>query len=293
MSNLLITREQILAELDSVPMLSHSASRILDISNDPDHTVADVSRVAETDPVITAHILKVVNSAAFSLSQRVESLERAISYLGKNTIVGIALSQSLAALYDKPLKGYESKEGELWAHSLRTALASREIAKYSRGKLYANVAYTAGLLHDIGKSVISKFMDGAAREIISSVDNGEAEDFLSAEHELLGIDHCEIGAEMAKRWGLPDSLREAIHHHHRPQLADEAHRPLVYAVHLGDMIAMMCGLGTGADCMNYQLDAAYPEYVDISEENIPELWFTVEQEFVKTKSVLFGDKEGE
>ena len=208
---------------------------------------------------------------------------------GKNVIVGIAISQSLSGIYDKPLEGYESQKGEFWEHSLRTALASREIAKFSRGGLYANVAYTAGLLHDIGKSILSKFIDGSAKQMLSSIETGAVEDFLGAERELLGTDHCETGAELAKLWGLPESLREAIQYHHRPQSADEAHKPLVYAVHLGDIIAMMSGLGTGADTMNYQLDSTYPEYVNMSEDNLTELWFTVEQEFAKTKSVLFDD----
>ncbi len=292
MSNLTVTREQILADLTSVPMISHSASRVLEISNDPEHSIADISRVAEADAILTAHILKVVNSSAFSLPQRVDSLERAISYLGKNVVVGIVLSYSLSVLYDKPLEGYASQKGALWAHGLRTALASKEIVKFTSEKHFANVAYTAGILHDLGKSVISKFMSGSVRELISSVENGTAADFLDAERELLGTDHCEVGAELAKLWSLPDSLREVIRYHHRPRNADETYRPLVYAVHLGDMISMMGGLGTGADSMNYQLDSTYPDYVDISEDQLTELWFAVDQEFAKTKSVLFGDEEG-
>lgn len=284
---------QISSELQSAPMMSRAASQVLDIMNDPDHDVSDVSRMIETDTGMTAHILRVVNSAALALPNKVDSLERAISFLGVNAIVGIAIGYCTSTLFNKPLEGYESAVGEFWAHSLRTAIASREIAKYAKGEFNANIGYTAGLLHDIGKSVVSKFLMGTVEEIIALLDSGEAKDYIDAERRAVGSDHCAIGRELAEMWGLPDSLKEAIHYHHRPGEADEAHRALVYAVHLGEHIAMMSGVGTGADCMRYQLDPGFNEFFDISSDQLQELVVRVEDEFIKTKSALSGgDDEG-
>lgn len=110
--------ERILDSLDSLPMLSPCASKVLAISEIADHTVGEIARVVEADSILTGHILKVVNSAAFALSRKIETVERAVSYLGKNVIVGIALSHSVGPLYQRPLRGYEAGKGDLWAHSL-------------------------------------------------------------------------------------------------------------------------------------------------------------------------------
>ena len=280
--------EKISTELQLAPMMSRSASQVLEIMNDPDHLVGDVSRVIETDTALTAHILRVVNSAAFPLATKVDSLERAISYLGVNVIVGIAIGYCSSTLFNKPLEGYESAGGELWAHSLRTAIASREIARYARGELDANLGYTAGLLHDIGKAVVSKFLVGTAGEMLALIENGEAEDYIEAERSALGIDHCEAGRELAEMWGLPETLKEAIHYHHRPAQADEAHRALVYAVHLGEFVSMMAGIGTGTDCMRYQLDPGFSDFFDISSDTLQDLMVRVDDEFNRTKSALSG-----
>ncbi|MEE9255927.1 MAG: HDOD domain-containing protein [bacterium] len=288
MNSPLVSREQISADLQSVPLLSPSASQVLRLANDPDSAVADIARVVEVDSALTAHILRVVNSAAFSLVQKVESLDRAISYLGRSVIAGIAIGYSSASVFDKPLEGYESERGDLWAYSLRSAIASRELAKLVRN-LSPELGYTAGLLHDIGKSIVSRHLKGSAERILASIDSGEAGDYLDAERELLGTDHCEVGAELAELWGLPDSLREAIRRHHRPAAAPEAYRALVYCVHLGDIVSMMGGAGTGSDAMGYTLDPGYAAYVEISNSDLTQLWLMVESEYARTKSAVFGD----
>jgi putative nucleotidyltransferase with HDIG domain len=264
---------------------------VLQIVNRPTHTTAELARVIEADVALTAYILKVVNSVAYALVQKVESLERAVLVLGQNVVIGLAIGQSASLVFDRPLEGYEAERGEYWAHSLRTALAAREVAHYVRGGMNPSLAYTAGLLHDIGKFILSRFMAGAAPELLAQLGEGRTGDFLDAERERLGTDHSEAGAELAKLWRLPDSLIEAIRHHHRPAQAAPEHRALVYAVHLGDMAAMSAGAGTGADCMGYGLDAGYTEHVHMDADEFAELLIKVDADFNKLQAALFESQE--
>ena len=227
------------------PLLSASAALLIQVVGNPDHSLSDIVRIVERDAVLTAHVLRIVNSAAYSLLQPINSIARAVSYLGDGVVIGIAMGYGSSKIMNSTLKGYNAGPGELWRHSLRTAIASREIIKYGDFTSGAGLAFTGGLLHDIGKALISEFLKGTSSEILNKMEKGHAEDYLEVEREITGSDHTIVGSELARRWKLPDPLVEVIRHHHFPQHADASFRPLVYGVHLGDIIAMMGGSGTG------------------------------------------------
>lgn len=147
-----INQDELHKIVTSVPMLSPSASRLLQLSADPDHDLMDIISLVRTDANLTARVLKIVNSAAFGLVNHITSIDRAISYLGERIIVSIALGDCAGKLFDKELSGYEASAGSLWKHDLRAALASREVVLQSGVGISAELAFTAGLLHDIGKA---------------------------------------------------------------------------------------------------------------------------------------------
>ncbi|BCR06649.1 phosphohydrolase [Desulfuromonas versatilis] len=268
------------------PMLSPSTLKVLELTSGPDPDLDEIIHIVRHDAPLTARLLRVVNSAAFGLLKEVTSVERAVTYLGIRTVVSTALATNLSALYDKPLEGYESEKGSLWDHSLFCALASRAIAQRARGELSADTAFTAGLLHDIGKAVISELLQGSTKNILDQLDEGAVEDYLSAERSLVGMDHAQVGQLLAKTWKIPPSLQEPILHHHRPGRAAEAQQPLTHAVHLGDILAMMGGQGTGSDSMQYRLDPGYSEYFAIDEDDLARILLEVTDEFQKLKTSL-------
>ena len=282
--------EEIAARAKAVPLLSQSVLHLLDLMDDPEHSVQDVRRVVETDAGLTAHVLKVVNSASFELRYPVDTLDRAVSLLGDKAIMGIALATSSSHLYDRPLAGYESERGQMWEHSLKTAIAARETARFALEETDAGLAYTGGLLHDLGKSIISEFLQGTAASLVAQIDGQKTTDYLAAERSVLGTDHCAVGAALAKHWGLPPMLGASMRYHHAPADAEAPRRSLAYVVHLADMIAMMGGVGTGADSLLYGLDERYATYVDLSPGDLERLMFKVSLEFEKTKASVFGSE---
>jgi HD-like signal output (HDOD) protein len=141
-------------------------------------------------------------------------------------------------------------------------------------------------LHDIGKSLISDFLQGSAPEAIALISSHDSQDYLEAEEKIIGVDHTEAGFELAKAWQLPEELAEVILYHHLPANASEEFRPLVYAVHLGDNIAMLGGFGTGSDSMQYRLDPNYTAYLDLSPTTLDKVMLTVDIEFEKLEESL-------
>ncbi len=286
-----ISQEELQKIVQSVPMLSPSASQLLQLTSQPDHDLVDVINLVRNDANLTARVLKIVNSAAFALVNTVTSIDRAISYLGERIIVGIAIGDCAGQLFDKELSGYESAGGDLWKHDLRTAIASREVVTQSGADISSELAFTAGLLHDIGKSLISDYLQGSVVDAVEMISTEEGLDYLDAEEKLVGFDHTQAGYELAKAWQLPEELAEVIRYHHEPAKASEEFRSLVYAVHLGDNIAMMGGFGTGSDSMRYKLDQNYSDYIRISPNTLASIMLNVDIEFEKLEGSLMSSGE--
>jgi len=276
-----VDREKIRRVISSVPLLSASATQLLQTTTDPDHDLQSIVRIVKTDATLTARVLKVVNSAAFGLINEITTLDRAISYLGERLIVGIAIGDCASQLFNKDLQGYEAEHGSLWRHDLRTAIASREVVTQTGADINPDLAFTAGLLHDIGKALISDYLSGTAAEIIAKISAEQTSDYLSAEEEMIGFDHARAGHELALAWKLPAAIAEVIRFHHTPAAAQPEYRSLVYAVHLGDNIAMMGGCGTGADSMHYRLDTEYSEYLHLDSNTLASILLAVNEEFNK------------
>lgn len=261
------------------PMLSYSASSLLQVMTTAHHELEDVIRLVKHDSILTAQVLRVVNSPVFAPLQPISTIERAVLYLGEKIIVGIAVADSAVKLLHTELQGYEAKQGDLWRHDLFTAIASKEVAGYARVEIDAGIAFTGGLLHDIGKAIISDSLAGTSKDVLDQIRQGNISDYVTAEQKLLGYDHALAGYELASYWSLPDMLKAVIQHHHQPNQAPEEYRPLVYAIHLGDIIAMMWGQDTGSDGMQYQLDTDYSNYFDISPEQLAMIMLTAQDAF--------------
>lgn len=284
-------KQDILSAVRQTPLLSLNAMRLLELSARADHDLGDIVDVVKCDAALTAKVLRVVNSAAYGLMNPISTIDRAVAYLGERMIISIALGESAGKLLKKPMSGYEAQAGELWRHDLFTAIAAREVARHAKTEMSIDLAYTGGLLHDIGKAIISDFLNGSAQEFIGEIARGELNDYLDGERRLIGLDHAELGLELAKNWKLPPQLQDVIAFHHRPGEAPEESRVLVYAVHLGDIIAMMSGCATGSDGMQYSLDQGYQEYFNLGSGDLPKIVMAAQDEFRKANQSINHSQE--
>jgi HD-like signal output (HDOD) protein len=250
--------------------MSQSASKLMRIA-DKNHSIRDVIEIVKYDPSLTIKILQVVNSAAYGLSTPITSVERAIPHLGDRMVFGLAMEECAAPVYRDAMEGYEGESGSLWKHSLLTALTARELAKVSVHKVMPEEAYTAGLMHDLGKGVLSQYLKGSAPALLSAVENDSLRDYSEAELFFYGTDHCFVGYYIAKHWDLPEALCEVIKFHHEPDKSRDEYKPLVYTVHVGDIMAMMGGAATGADALMYEQDPRSEEFFEVQGKELDSL----------------------
>jgi putative nucleotidyltransferase with HDIG domain len=291
MADITVSSKEILGAVKSVPALSPGASQLLDVMGSGKYEISDIVKVIEADSALTANVLRVVNSASMGLRRELTTVNEAIAFLGDTKVIGIALASAGGDTYNAELTGYQGSRGDLGRHCLWVAIAARQLAHHTNGVVDKGVAFTAGLLHDIGKAVISDFMVDMVPKILATKQEIDEGDHLEAEMEVMGTDHAEVGQALATQWKMPQTLINSIAHHHRPSEAPEEGRAMAYVIHLADMLAMMTGIGTGLDDMQYELDPAYEKYVSVSSSELEGLSLDVQIDFVATAEAIFGDQQ--
>lgn len=272
---------EIIKKIKAMPPLSTSAMKLLALAGKDSAASGDYAGVVALDPSLTMSLLKAVNSPIYGLMQPVTSVARAVALVGERLVVALALSAACPRVFQSGMPGYAAERGEMFRHGLFAGLAARLFAAKARQPLSPDLAFTAGILHDIGKAVLAEFLSGRTVELLGQVDQGLAGDFREAEKDALGADHAEVGYLLAQCWNIPSPLPEAIRRHHAPSLAGETARPLAYATHLADLAAMTAGVGTGADTLLYRLDPGYAAYFDFGPEDVEALLMDAREEFEK------------
>ncbi len=274
--------EKMQSIIEEIPRISVDSMKLLNMISREDISTDQLVKAVETDGMLTARLLQIVNSPVYGVVEPVLTVSRAITFLGRQMISCIVMEECMGDMLRKPLPGYQCEEGQLWKHDLRTAVASKEIAKLNPDKFHPDVAFTSGLLHDVGKVVLSKMLDDQQQRM--NLDTSKP--FIENEEIYTEINHAAIGREIAMLWELPGPFREVIEHHHKPSVAGEEFRSLVYMVHLGDIIAVLGGYGTGLDNLYYQLDQEYAKSLHIDEEQIEQVMLNVEEEYTLLVSAL-------
>jgi putative nucleotidyltransferase with HDIG domain len=195
-----------------LPTLLSVAVKVNTLLNDPSSSACDLAAVIEKDQSITAKILRLVNSAQYNLSHKVNNVAQAISLLGYRTIsytvMTIAVFDTLKAVTDTVFD-----RREFWIHSIATALLSKRIAEESAYPVPEDL-FTAGLLHDIGKVFMDGYMNEDFRAVVTLADE-KGVSFHAAELELFDVNHALIGEWIARTWQLPLHVTAVIKHHHQ------------------------------------------------------------------------------
>lgn len=282
MDIIMMMNEKLQSIIAEMPRISADSIKLFNMISREDISTDELIQAVQTDGMLTARLLQIVNSPVYGVITPVLTVSRAITFLGRQMISCIVMEECLGDMLNTPLPGYQCEEGQLWKHDLRTAVAAKEIAKLNPGYCHPDVAFTGGLLHDIGKIVMSKMLEEYKEDF--DLDSGRP----FVENEMIHADynHAEIGKELAALWQLPALFQEVIEHHHVPSAAIEEMRPLIYMIHLGDIISVLGGYGTGIDNLYYVLDQGYTRYLEVNEEQIEQVMFTVENEYNLLVSVL-------
>ncbi|MEZ5490727.1 MAG: HDOD domain-containing protein [Gammaproteobacteria bacterium] len=229
---------RLLRAVEGMPAFPASVQKVLALSNDINCPPRNLVDVIEKDPVMTMKILKVINSAYYSLPNRITSVSQSVVYLGINTIKNLALAiAAIGALPSRSPKDFDIHE--YLVHSLCTASLARQLSTLSDGSLDAGDAYIAGLLHDFGKVVLAQFMADEYQQIMAL---SETQDIPldQAERQVLGIDHAVVGAMLTRRWQFPYELSQCIANHHDPAAEPD---PLLDCLRVANQLTRRAKIG--------------------------------------------------
>lgn len=236
--------KRITRNIITLPTLPTVVAKMIELVDNPKTTAATLGKLISSDQVLTAKILKLANSAFYAFPRRIGTVHLAVVVLGFEIVKDLALSVSVI---DQFSKGDEEETFDVmrfWEHSIGSGVASRMLAaRY--GYRVSGEAFTAGLLHDIGKLVLREYLKSEFREVMERV-RAEGCSFLEAEQEVLGVTHAEIGGWLVEKWSLPTHLVEAIRTHHQP--AEALKNPeLAGLTHAADILCRVAGIGSGGD----------------------------------------------
>ena len=236
--------EDLIAKTPNLPVPSPSATRLLQLLAGDGRDNEAIIAILKQDGVLSTKVLALCNSAAFELAAPVSSISQAILHVGYEEVHRLVMAVTFGGALGSHLAGYFIEDGALWRHSLLTALLSQTVVRtVHTSQTDPSVAYTAGLIHDIGKLVVSYALDMDSQELIRELVERGGRSLVEAESEVIGADHAEVGACLLRKWKLPEVLVEAVANHHNPPV--EPRLELSSIVHIADMIAHEGGSSPG------------------------------------------------
>lgn len=267
---------ELLAKLHDIPTLPVVAMKVNELINDPNSSSSDIAEVLKKDQVLTAKILRLVNSSYYAIPGGVADVQRALAFLGFNTLAQLVLSLSVFSLFSD--LGSESFSMlDFWKHALGTAVCSELLArrlKFARPE----EAFTCGLLHDIGKLVLHQIDPDRLAAILRETEKRGCS-FFEVEREWDLPGHSYLGEVIASKWGLPQVIRLSIRYHHfdvaKMDSILSSAKPVIQVVALANTICVKNGIGKSGDCSQGEITkeliaplGIFPSDIPIIEEQL-------------------------
>ena len=254
------------------------ALKIYNLVSIPHTDMSEIEKTLSMDSVLSAKTLKVANSPFFNRGQHTDTLDRALSLVGFNSIRMIVLCAAINELY----KETAVIDRKMWAHSLGVSLIGSILAKET-SLVNEQTASAAGLFHDVGKLVLRKAYSDKYAEMAESLEGGTIS-FCNAEDNLYGVNHCVTGSLLAKNWNLSRDYSTVITCHHGAEFEhplNQGELDLLNIIKIADQIAFFFGIGfkSTTDIFNlsypvlglskkrfeeiiWHVDGIYEEYID-------------------------------
>jgi putative nucleotidyltransferase with HDIG domain len=237
---------KVVIEIKRLPSLPTIYSELLHLLNDEDSSIIKAGKLISQDIAMTAKVLALVNSAFFGLCRRVYSVEEAAIYIGMDPLKSLVLSyQAFSALTVEGIPAHYIEE--LWKHSVTVASFARCIASSeTNDKNEINMAFTAGMLHDIGRLILMDNLRERYRRYLECLSHDDIPE-IKLERLIFGTTHQEVGAFLLRKWGLPNSIVDPVLFHHDPHKCGKSFSPTI-------AVAV-------ADCVYYDLVGAPPDVI--------------------------------
>jgi len=280
-----MTADEIISKVKDLPVVSETARKLPGLLNKPELHRDDLVQTLRCDNVLTAKLLRVCNSAEIGLAQPVASLDQAVLLLGDNAIFRTVCALGYGNFMNAPLDGYAVEANGLWSHSVTTGVAAEYLAEIENyGAFQPPVAFTAGLLHDIGKIVLNQLLTPKLRSEIRTLIAEKHLSRVAAEREVFGVDHAAVGATLLRRWGVPEVIAQAVADHHEPVIQPEIQ--LSALVHLANSAAHLSGTAGGWDAYALRVQRDLSQTLDMDVSRIEQLLLGVHSSLATVKQLM-------
>ncbi|GAB4175836.1 MAG: HDOD domain-containing protein [Calditrichia bacterium] len=241
---------KILKKLESITNIATipgNALQIIQLINNPDASLKEISQLIERDMPLMTKILKIANSPFIGFAGEVATIQRALTILGLNQVKNIILAIALySAFINYENSKYFDRE-KFWSHSFGTGQIARRLAS-KMGIVFQGEEFVAGTIHDIGKIILDQYFPEEFSQILELSKN-ENKPLLASEINVLGSSHCELGAWLLEKWKFPSSLISVVRYHHTPEKTSEAHT-LVSIIQISEVLCELWGIGFDGDVMS-------------------------------------------
>lgn len=275
--------DEVLMMVKHVPPFPKVAQRVMELLEDSNTTAAQLAEVIQFDSVITANVLKICNAAYFGLPRKISSLDEGLVVVGHDILKDIMITSCSAKFYSGNVgAGYELGEGALWKHSVASGIMAKQLIQFFKG-VDPSSAFTAALLHDIGKRFMSSFIAGEYDLVVGMVDKKQCS-FVEAEREIIGIDHAKLGGMILKNWEFPDDMKVAVESHHDMDAMEKG--GLTALVALANALVVSMGIGGGVDGLATPIDGAVLGRFNINEIDIQFLMADLLDEMAKAEELF-------
>ncbi|MGQ0722060.1 MAG: HDOD domain-containing protein [Candidatus Eiseniibacteriota bacterium] len=275
--------KEVLANIENLPSLPTVVLKALQLTNDSTSRAADFEEVIKSDQALAARVLKLANSPFFGLRSKVTSISQAVVVLGIKTLKSVVIAAKTSKLLNRQLTPYGFDQAGMWKHSITCAMVSHLIAR--KAKFPPDAAeelFVAGLLHDVGKTLLAPHITKFPDEFAARLD--EAKDIVRTESELVGISHDEVGGRMAGKWGLDPRLEFLIRNHHRLDVTGPDGRAL-YALQVANDLCNQLGVGRVAG--GREASPSFAAWIErLGFRNAPDLVSEVEERLVELQPVF-------
>lgn len=260
-----MTAPELVASAKDLKPISPSAIRLIGLLGNHDIDNDTICQTLRSDSVLTARLLRACNSPVWGFGTPVESIDQALFVLGHQHVLRVVLSVATGPALATAIPGYAVEARALWEHSVTTAVASEMVATtLSEGLVDPSVAFTAGLLHDIGKIVLGQVLSPDFQSRIRSLVADGGHSRAEAEQKIVGVDHPEVGACLLRSWHVPDAIVEAVALHHQPALSPGL--PLSCVVHFANCLAHLASSAPGWEAYAMRIDPQVAERLRLTPE---------------------------
>ncbi|RLB44241.1 MAG: hypothetical protein DRH12_00310 [Deltaproteobacteria bacterium] len=262
-----ISKDEIMQAIKEVKPIPQIALKVIRMLREKEYDIDDIAMEIMQDQVISAKVLKLANSPIVGAATTVDSIDRALIVLGEKKLFQLVLSATVEMLFaDTRTGGYSLCKGGIFHHALATAMTAHEISVFTR-RSQPDIAYTGGLLHDIGKIALDQYVITNAPLFYRSLQD-KGVDLCKVEKVRFGLEHTEMGFMLAKKWGLPSVLSDVIRYHHEPENSQED-RELVSIVYLADLLMTRFRVGYQVDRPNTEMLEKSLSHIGLGKEDFP------------------------